>query len=239
MGNTEDLQQQDGQDTNIGSNNTSPGGQSENWEARFKGLQSKFNDLQNSVAGKDSYNTRVTKEKQTLEQRLAEISTQSESQINEARAEKERVAAEKQALEEQLAQAQAQLAQRERKDAVRRELTQNHRDLLPWFESGYLQVPTGEDGQPLSGEALDEFANGFYDMLGQRSQDDFKKTMSGTTPPQFGTSGKTPSGMNLEEMSSFLNDPANMNSPERDRVMNAYLAELDKGDSNSGDTGWM
>lgn len=242
MGDTNDLQQPGDQDTNIGSTATSPAGQSTDWEARFKGLQREFNTLKKTVDGKDAYNTRVTKEKQALETELAQLSTQYEGQISEIKAQTESVSSEKQTLEQRLAQAEAQLAQREVRDNIRKELTQNHRDVLPWFESGYLQVPNGEDGKPVTGEALTEFITGFRTMLGQQNAQNFQQTFSGSTPPQFNPSGNTPSGMNVQEMDAWLNNPTNINNPERSRVMEAYLTEIEKGQGQVpglNDSDWL
>jgi hypothetical protein len=227
----DDLQQQGtpADSSNASAYNPPPGEQSTNWEERFKGLQREYDKLQRSAQGKDAYNTQITAAKQAAERQLSELQAQYEGQINSERARSQGLEKEKTDYATRAQQLEAQIAARDARDNVRKELTQRHGDLLGWFESGYLTIPTGEDGKPLSGEALDKHVGGFRGMLGQKSTQDFQNTMSGATPPQFGTpASPQTSGMDVPQMEAWLNNPANLGHPDRSRIMDALLTEVEK-----------
>lgn len=242
-----DLQQPATGDSNAtpASSITAPVGQSsnsgENWEDRFKGMQRKYSHLETQVNAKDEVAKQALAEKKAAEQRAAQIATDYEQKLQEAISEASQKSTEAQQYEARIQKLEADLAERAVRDTLRKELTTSHADLLPWFESGYLK-PVAEDGQPLQGEALDEFVTGFRSMLGNNAESSFRQAMQGTTPPGLGSTQKASvGGMTPQEMSTFLNNPANISHPNRQAVKDAYLNAVsgNQGTQFGTDSDWL
>ena len=78
----EDLKDLDGQNENGSSGQPSDGSQTD-WEARFKGLQRKYNLLVEQVSDKDDELAAVSSAKEQLEQQLNEVSVEKDTQLSE------------------------------------------------------------------------------------------------------------------------------------------------------------
>jgi len=219
---------QNDQSDSYQASDSSGAGQSSDWEARFKGMQREFNKLKTQLEAKDKHNTQLRQELTGVKSQLTDLSTKYEGELSALRASEDTIKADFAKKESELATIQSELGYEKARNNVRREIVERHQELLPWFETGYLTVPE-KDGAVLTGEELDTHLSGFKNLLLARSTQAVTDTLSGSVPPQFSTGTSTDTkGMSVDQMRNWLENPANFNSSDYDRVDDAYLSKLSK-----------
>lgn len=155
-------------DEPVSAAQTPPPSATEDWQNRFKGLQRSYNAQQGVLTKKD-------KEIADLKAQLDQMTSSYEERITTLTSQLEPL---KSATSE-LELTKSQLATMQRDAEIRKTLGANeqYRDLLPWFDAGYLSI--GEK----AGDELTQYLDGFKSMLGNKSAAEFAKTMNGATAP--------------------------------------------------------
>lgn len=190
-------------------------GQSEDWEARFKGLQRTHNTLVQQVAAKDTAIAQLTAQLNDTKSSSAQALTEGETRLGQLNAELTSLKqlidgekAEKATLQQQLQKYESSKASRQRL------LDAEATDLLPFFEDGDLNI----DG--LEGDALMAKLTTFRNRITGVAS----KQFAGASPqtPLPGNS-QNPTGMNLEELSDWLNKPENIDSDQYNAFYDTYM----------------
>jgi hypothetical protein len=217
MSDAQDLQQPvTPADSSPASASPAPVEPSENWEARFKGLQREYNTLKNTIAGKDTRISTLERDYAVARQQMGDLSSTYEAQLGDLRNQHTQTASELDTLRGQVTQFEQQNTALLRDQEIRKELGKpGNSDLLPWYDAGFLQI--GDK----TGEELTTYLNGFRDMLQNKSAADFQQTMQGVTPPQISPAGATPGGMNAQELHDWL--MANPAHPQFEQYHDQYL----------------
>jgi hypothetical protein len=216
---------------------TPSGGQSdENWEARFKGLQTTFNTLQKdhgkmelSLQAKDTFATETLTELNELKSTLSSSNVEYEGQLTAKSAELVALNATLTERDTEIATFKQQAVAVAEDKQIRDQLSK-HADILPFFDKGLLNL-RGDDGKPLEGEALDTKIDAFKAELGSKWTQDFDYTLKGTVP-----SPKTPpagpiKGGSEEELQTWLLE--NSNHPDYENVNDRYIGLVEKRFSGS------
>lgn len=185
---------------------------STDWEARFKGLQK-------SYAGLQSQLTKRQNQLDELQAKYDTALTDYEGQIAELKSNLGKVSDDFAKASKQLGEYEVKLTERERRDKIRTELANSeaHRNLLPFFENGFLDSAVG-----LEGEELTSYLDKFNSMMGAKAAEAFEEKIEGSTPSNSPSPGSSPAGqqkhpaesMSRDELMGWLN--ANALSPEYD-----------------------
>lgn len=206
-------------------------GQPVDWEARFKGLQREFNTLKTQadaltqqLTAKETVNTNLATENATLKMRQAEIAAQYEGQLTEA---KSQVATANQALalkDGELAKLTGKLGAMEKEQVVRKAMSSEYRDLIPFVDSGYLK-PLDADGNPLEGDALKAHLDGFKTMLSGSAAQSLDASLAGTKPPAGQPTGTVPGAKSQDQLREWLDSNTHLdsNDPEWVKHSEAYI----------------
>lgn len=196
------------------------GGQPENWEERFKGLQRKYNTLEATVSAKDSALGTVKSEFDVFKTTQAEALTRAQldladrdNKLKAAETEKNTHQTRAQALEAQLNQANVRKEQRSKL------ITAQGVDLVEAFEAGHLNLDGVADDA--IGAKLADFRSLAAKIAGAQ--------YSGTTPASPAVSpSANPTGLNFEQLYDWVENPANYGKPEYETMHEAYLSLIPK-----------
>lgn len=204
---------------------------SEDWEARFKGLQRKFNAVnaeleqaRASLEGARATNTNLQQRVNDLENVRGSEAARYETQITELQAQISGFEQEKSQFQTQVSELQGQVEFAEQDKKVRQAISNpKYNALLPFYEAGHM------DGiENLEGEALTQKLESFVQLLGQRQTDAFQQVMQGTVPamPSMGTASMDEA--NVDQLQGWLTDPANFSDPQYAHVEDLYLQKVAK-----------
>lgn len=196
-------------------------GQSNDWEARFKGLQTRFNEIQSENAtlktqasGKDTLTTNLQTKINDLQSQLNAATLASQGEITTLRAD----LLGKTSLEQELAAARAEAASLKAAQTTRSYVAQNFVEnaayLMQAMDSGWL----GTDGK--QGDDLKAHLQGYLDFHGQKAAQAVQQTLKGASPPALsqGDSAK----MNELELGEWLMDH-DPDDPNYSKFRDAYL----------------
>lgn len=230
--------QNDGLSADVNSSSPSLSGTSQNseqsdYEARFKGLQRAYNALKQEkdaletrLSAKEQTATNAIKESEQLKVQLEQYTTNYEGQLSQLNAKLSTAEEQIQLKQSEIESFQTKLERQNQKDNMRKTLADLDPKLIGAFESGYLK-PYNEDGNPLEGEALSEYVNGFKSWVDNKSTQDFENAMSGATPPNVGTSSASPvGGMTVAQMENWLDDPSNYGHSQYRAILDDYTSKI-------------
>lgn len=206
----------------------------EDWEARFKGLQRKYNQ---EVPSKDAEIERLRADLEAVRatnQNLQRTNSELQNAVNSEKIQRETSLSELQAqlaqLQEQstaLASEKEQLEAAVAKHGKEREFRQvlinpegEYTDLLPFFEAGLL-----DKALDLEGEARDEYLKTFMGTLTGKFKQSYEKNLDGSMPPPPQSATNRSASSTLRTYDDFINwlsDPRNLDSPERAIVQQQF-----------------
>lgn len=173
-------------------------GQTEDYESRFKGMQTAYNKLkadhdrlQADFNAKAQVAVDATAQAMGLQEQLNAQNINFQGQLTSKDAEISTLSNSIETLNGSIAKFEAKQVAVENKQKLRVELAQ-HPEVLPFFESGFLNL-NDDEGNPLEGEALTERVTSFKQTLGHKSEQDLEETLKGTVPK-----GSTPPASPLE-----------------------------------------
>ena len=202
------------------------------WEARFKGLQriqaqkdQAATMAQADIDAKQNLIDQLTTDVNTLKGSESTLRTNYEKQLAETRNQANTLEQTLNERVQQLESLSAKVEKAEKKQALRTELTQQHPDMIGWFESGNLNL-FDEGGEILTGDALNERVNGFKAQLGQHFGTNFQAAMAGSTPTQSTVPTSTLSGDSEDQLQAWLT--ANPGHADYDKVSEQYTATVEK-----------
>lgn len=215
-----------------------------NWEARFKGLQRKYQDLEKLLARERSrleseveqvksqlegarannatLNTRIS----DLEGERGRVATQHEQAISELQSQLSQAQEQSQTFQAEIEETKAQLAAQEADLRVRKMLTNpEYSAVAPFYDAGLMG-----DLSDLDEETLTERLSKAKELIGDRKLQNFAEQMSGTTPPppSGDNSPPTPELKDVDAMQEWLSDPQNAASEQWEAVREKYLTALEK-----------
>lgn len=210
----------------TGSSTTNPSsGQSNDFEARFKGLQREYNTLKNQLAGKEGHATTLQKELDSLKQQLADIAQKDQGQITQLSTERDTLQKQYESAFAERNTFEAQLKQFNRDKEVRNVLLQKNNNgetpfagLLPLHEKGILNVGDRQ------GDDLTQFLTEAASLLGSQQHQRVLDVLGGANPPTV--SPTTSQQMDVAAMQAWLMDPANLRNPQYPQIEEAYFQGL-------------
>jgi hypothetical protein len=196
----------------------SSGGQSENWEERFKGLQ-------RTLTAKDGHATKLQQQLTALQQQSKDDAARYEEELATLKAANATLTTDKTKFESQvteLSQTNKQLARDKDIRKVLADPQKDYKDLLVWYDAGHLKP--GD----LDGDALTAYLDSFKALLptSQKQDDVPAENLGGASPPSMSTSSANTVGMTVEQMAKWLT--ANPRHAEYSKVEEAYFTALTK-----------
>jgi septal ring factor EnvC (AmiA/AmiB activator) len=200
-----------------------PSSNNSDWEARFKGLQPKFQQVQNEAKGLKAHNTRLTNELKDLKAQIASLSEDKAKSVADIEAELVSLREQFEAVNNEKVTLETKLNQRQIQEGLRQTLSSNEQyaELVPFFDQGALNL-LDENGQALEGEALEGRLEGFLKTLNSVAKRSFTSAMSGTTPSP--SSGVALRNMSADEMGDWL--MKNPGHPDYDTVNEHYISAI-------------
>lgn len=196
----------------------SSGGQSENWEERFKGLQRSYN-------AKEGLLTKLQSRVSELEKSLKDDALRYEEELAPLKQTNLTLTAEKTKFESQVADLTKTNTQLARDKDIRKVLAdpqKSYKDLLVWYDAGHLKP--GD----LDGDALTTYLDDFKALLptSQKQEEIPQTPLGGASPPSISTSSANTVGMTTEQMAKWLTE--NVRHSDYAKVEEAYFAALTK-----------
>ncbi len=174
---------------------TTPAGQSEDWEARFKGLQ-------RSVAAKDGHATKLQARVIELEAAQRDDAARYEEQVTLLTAERNAKLTVAQQLETQVASLSATNAQLARDKDIRKLLlspeNKELKSLLPWYDADHLKPGDRQ------GDELIAYLKSFQSLLGNTVDESADELIVGASPPSLSTPHVNSTGMTEDQMRDWL-----------------------------------
>jgi prefoldin subunit 5 len=220
--NTTDFDQQD---ANGGSSPATPppasGEQPIDWEARYKGMQRQFNNLQTQIGAKDTLIATLQTENNTLKSDKGSLSTQYEGQLAQLRSDVTARDTELSSLRETRTELEGKAQKLERGLKITTELSKpEYQGLAPYYAADYLKIP---DDMEVGSEAFKTHLEGFKGLMNVNTQNNFQQVMGSVTPPQFGTAtGSAKSGgMTQSELATWLEN--NPDHPDKAAFYDQYM----------------
>jgi hypothetical protein len=211
-------------------------GQPTDWEARFKGLQREFNTLnttkqalEQQLAAKETVNTNLATENAALKMGQAETAAKYESQLTDLRAQLGTANQTITTKDGELTKLTGKLGAMEKEATVRKAMSAEYRDLLPFVDSGYLK-PLDADGNPLEGDALKTHLEGFKAMLSGQQAQALDTTLAGTKPQVGQPAGTAPGAKTQDELRDWLDKNGHLDAKDPDWVKHseAYIDLVSK-----------
>jgi len=192
-----------------------PVGQTEDWEARYKGLQREFNKLQATHKATQQSFTEKAQEFNTY--RISQ-----EDALKAAAGEQTQLQAKIEALNGEFGHAQETIQKQELllnerlvKDEQRKLLLEaQQNDLLPLFELGHFRLDGVKDVEAAKTSAM---------AFRQSLQGIVQQAYTGAAPQTPAPQSTQPTGKSREELAAYLQDPANWNKPEFPAFEQAFL----------------
>lgn len=212
----------------------SAGGDTEDWEARFKGLQRKFNELQSKYEKAESTIEGARTQAAEIQQRYNELETQlksatkdHEKALAEATATITKLTTEHEQASTRAAQFEQEKAAAQKKLNIVSALAKpEFSDLYSFYENGFL---TGVED--LEGDELKTRLESFRSLLGSRTTqalDEVLKTSTPPTPPITGSGSTNYAQMSTQDIASWLMKPGAVDHQDYDAVHTVYLDRVKK-----------
>lgn len=183
-----------------------------NWEARAKGFQ-------RALAGKEGYLKKLQSDFNDLKQRADSEAVTYQGELTQLQAQLEATGKKLAEYESQTQQFAAENALLKRDQEVRKFMSKDYADLIPWYDSSYLEVGNK------TGDELKAHLDGFRALLGSKADTAVRDTLRGATPPVSMPSGAN-ANLSVEDLADWLMDPANDNSPDRAKYQDLYFSQL-------------
>lgn len=228
----EDLQQTGGPGTGAPpSPPTPPSGEQsgEDWEARFKGLQKKYNtdmaeveQLRAKLEAKSTVATNALAEVEKLKGELAQSNVTYEGQLSERDAKIQTLESTLGEKDSKIAEFEAG-AQKAEEDRSLREQLSSEPLLMRLFDKGMLNL-RDDSGKPLEGEALTTRVDAFKEEFGQQLGSSLEDTLGGTVPSQGSTTAGPLKGANEDQLQTWLME--NPDHPDYEAVNEQYIAKV-------------
>jgi uncharacterized coiled-coil protein SlyX len=195
-------------------NTTSPDSPQDqgNWEARAKGFQ-------RALAGKEGYLKTLQANFNDLKGQLDSEVVAHQGEVAQLKAQLDEVTRKVAQFEAENKSLQTESSSLKRDQEIRKFMAKGYSDLVPWYDSEYLQV--GE----LTGDELKAHLDGFRSMLTDKATTEVRNTLRGATPPVSVPSGKTDE-LSTDDLADWLMDPANDSNPERAKYQELYFSQL-------------
>ena len=211
------------------------GGQSgEDWEARFKGLQKKYNtdmaeveELRAKLEAKSTVAINAIAELEKIKGEIAQSKVTYEGQLSARDAQIQTLNESISSKESKIAQYEAGAKKAEEDRSLREQLSSEPL-LSRLFDKGMLNL-RDDDGKPLEGEVLTARVDAFKEEFGQQLGANLESTLGGTVPSQGPMAAGPLKGANEEQLQVWLmNNPQH---PDYEAVSEQYMQAVIKSEA--------
>lgn len=191
--------------------------QSDDYEARFKGLQREHNKVQQTLKAQQDALTDAHGELERVRQGGGEALKAAQAQIAAISSDLNTTKAQAEANAERLKTLEAENNLFKVDKQARQKLAPKHPDLLPAYEAGFLRFDSLEDTAFQA--AIDNFRSFFG--KGVTPQADF----SGASVPGLAVT-TSPNSPNRDELFEYIMNPANMGKPDYEEKSKLYFSTI-------------
>ena len=194
-------------------------GQGENWEARFKGIQPKYESTLRELEAAQALATTLQQQMSALKNERQGDHMTFQQQLSTVQAEAlthkqslEALVVEKKALAEKL----STFEQKETARAALRDVGAT--DLISFLDSGNFSTAG------MTGEELKARVEGFRTDLVEFARRNVQQQLGGSSPPNATQPAANAPVQNKEALFEWLNDERNFDSPQWDQNRSLYLS---------------